>query len=295
MLTSDHPILQIPELSLIRDSVLDKGNDCTLTRIMPLERLLALFKANNNILVSPSLWDDPYEHTHLHSKAVNEFHMYEYKGRYGPKAAFGEFSDLAIYKGVGAFTTQTSHIDSVFAQCWSKFTESDALWRIYSPDFSGIQIQVSLKSLIGSIKDTLQIPFIHYGFVMYKSDAYVSDLKRRYSQANAGATWIRKDWAELCASSLLIKRSSFQHENEFRLIVINPRHNSDKSPLFEYPLNWNSLVQKIVIDPRASKKLFDDVSLKIRSLGYSGEIKQSDLYTKQDFTLLRAIQNKRVD
>lgn len=46
----------------------EKEIDQPIFRVIPIDRLFELFEKNINILVNPSLWDDPFENFIMNSK-----------------------------------------------------------------------------------------------------------------------------------------------------------------------------------------------------------------------------------
>ena len=79
-------------------------------RIISLKRLKELLLNEENVLVKPALWDDPFENFILNSKV---------RLKSGELATFGFRDDF-------------------FGQCWTLNKASDAMWRIYSPDSAGV-------------------------------------------------------------------------------------------------------------------------------------------------------------
>ena len=80
--------------------------DKPLYRIFSFQRLEEIFQENKLTLVKPRLWEDPFENFILNSTG------YLADGR--------EF--------------QIGFRDNFYGQCWSLTIESDAMWRIYSPE-----------------------------------------------------------------------------------------------------------------------------------------------------------------
>lgn len=83
-------------------------------RVVSLERLLELFSTGRNVLVSPELWDDPFENFILKGQRVSRH------GWYG--------------------------------QCWTRQRASDAMWRIYSPDSNGVRMRSTPTRLLESLR-----------------------------------------------------------------------------------------------------------------------------------------------
>lgn len=81
--------------------------DTPVYRIFSLERFLELFTEKQLVQVQPSMWDDPYEHFLLKTEVVSDD---------------GEVGSLEnLY-------------NSWYGQCWTENEDTDAMWRIYSPE-----------------------------------------------------------------------------------------------------------------------------------------------------------------
>ena len=81
--------------------------DAPVYRTFSLKSALELFKEGKNGLVHPSRWDDPFENFFLKNGAIDEHE--------NPVALDDVHKDW-------------------YGQCWTLEGESDALWRIYSPE-----------------------------------------------------------------------------------------------------------------------------------------------------------------
>lgn len=82
-------------------------------RIIPLKYLYQLLGRGENVLVSPRLWQDPFEHFILQSDVVS-------------RAGW-------------------------FGQCWTRHRVSDAMWRIYSERNRGVRIRSTPRRLLLSL------------------------------------------------------------------------------------------------------------------------------------------------
>ena len=87
-------------------NILDSERDKYIYRIMPLSRLYELFENTENVLVKPSLWEDPFENFILKSRV-----------RFKNGKTYG-----------------FNHQNGFYGQCWTRSKASDAMWRIYSSD-----------------------------------------------------------------------------------------------------------------------------------------------------------------
>jgi hypothetical protein len=231
-------------------------SDTAIYRVFNAQRLLELFALSKNTLVKPALWDDPLENYVLH-------------------AAMKAFSD---HPNTFDFTTK----DRIYGQCWSTLEESDAMWRIYSPDKSGVKVKTTIGKLLNSLQTSSGVDnsrcFI--GKVKYMSGDTLKDkLQDRF--------WLGRevvDWTSQ-AASLLFKRQEFEHENEVRLIYINPDI-AYSDNLFRYSINPTNLFDEVQFDPRISKELFDVFKFFLEDrLSYSKPISKSELYQVPQLSL----------
>ena len=92
-------------------------------RVMSLRRFYELFSNQENVLVRPSKWEDPFENFILNAQV---------RLSDGTIAKFGFRNDF-------------------YGQCWTKLTSSDALWRIYSPEKTGIRVRTTVENLFASL------------------------------------------------------------------------------------------------------------------------------------------------
>lgn len=216
-------------------------------RIFSIDRLFELFKNKENVLVKPEMWDDPFENFIL-KIPVN-----------GHKSILRE-------RGYG--------------QCWSLTVESDAMWRIYSPDKNGVKIQTTTNKLFRSLysAQTAYASISCYiGKVKYYSkkniDQIISDriAGRKQFNGNIGQ-----------ARSLLFKRIAFRHEREIRLIFLDP-HNKSDSNVYPYSCDPFFLIDRITFDPRMDQKLYKEYNNQLKKLGFKGTILQSGLYRVPKF------------
>ncbi|MBA3017755.1 MAG: DUF2971 domain-containing protein [Proteobacteria bacterium] len=214
-------------------------------RTISFSRLVELFETKQNTLLSPSLWDDPFENFIL-------------------KAAF----DLN-----GEKVTFSIH-EKCFGQCWSLKRESDAMWRIYSPDKSCVRIRTTVKNLAESLSANLKGHRISafIGKVEYFTEKKLQVHSKKIASDIMESTGIN------FAKTLLVKRNSFEHENEVRLIYLGDK--SEKSnKIFKYKVDPYHLITSVVIDPRAPDQLFNVYKHYLREkLGFNGLIVKSKLY-----------------
>ena len=214
-------------------------------RYLSFSRLVEIFSTNTYQLINPSLWDDPYE-------------------QWLTSAKF----DL------GSDQLDLGFRNSFFGSCWTKKNSSNAMWRIYSPDKSAVRIRTTPKLLGDAIQQALgpaskSIAFI--GKVQYLSQAMISE------KAESLAIATLSTQSELAAAkSLLIKRSSFSHEEEVRILLVDRSFNEKVLPISIDPHN---VIQSVMIDSRAPIELIDVYKKYLKdTLGFKGRVSKSTLY-----------------
>lgn len=151
-------------------------------RFMEIAKFIDLIVHEDITLVSPRLWEDPYE--------MKFFEQYISQYNKTKKALINveEYGyDLeAIMKIIISF--------NLFASCWTRIDESDAMWRIYSNNNQSVRIGVK-EDKLKELKDCVLI-----------------DVK--YRDYQSCESLINCDFYELFST----KRFAFEHEQEVRLI-----------------------------------------------------------------------------
>lgn len=226
-------------------------------RIISLERLVDLFESKENVLVSPSKWEDTFENFILKSKV---------------KLATGKTVDYNMH-------------NSVFGQCWTLHDASDAMWRIYSPNKDGVRIKSTIGDLLSSIyKVHKPHPDARccIGKVEYKTTTQLTwHANNTFDESGISVDKLFR--------SLLLKRLPFEHEKEVRLLYQS--WNSELIPdgVYKYKVDPTQMVKEIMIDPRRSYQEFKILKLIIqRSTKYTGPIKRSLMYQLPKNLVVRA-------
>lgn len=112
-----------------------KELDKPIYRTFKLEYLLNALKNNVNVLVRPKKWEDPFENFYL--KLFPKYENIDQKTE-AKKKEIEEFR-----QGIE---------DNVFCQCWTFAKDSDAMWRIYSPNKDGICVSSTPRKIIETMK-----------------------------------------------------------------------------------------------------------------------------------------------
>lgn len=228
-----------------------------LYRIMPLSHFLQMLDSQKMYLPRVSQWEDPYELFLFKQHFVN---------------STGQEIDVL------------SQASRIYGQCWSSVRKSDALWRIYSQDHLGVQIKTSVEKLNLLIEQQIgKGLFLRLEQVKYMSEKDLSD-------------WIAslKTPMNSVQDSLFIKRDSFSHEKEYRLIAWLADVDENNKPVACCPDHIDlsiddplQIIYEVNLDPRLTKEeaelLKNAIALR---LGGKCRISQSTLYKFKQHTII---------
>lgn len=200
----------------------EKFLDKRIYRVFKEKHLLDLFKQEQNVLVHPSKWDDPFENLLMKSR---------------------------IKRPDGSDETELPFHRNTYGQCWTLTSASDAMWRIYSPDKSGIRVRTTIRKLLASIDDahsSLGYMISAIGKVQYQSQKSLTQFGQEIF-GSSGMSNIN------IFKSFLIKRRAFSHEREIRLLhhdVLNRAYNG----LYRYSVRPLEFIDQLMLDPRMTAK-----------------------------------------
>jgi hypothetical protein len=236
------------------DNVIDISEadlDRPIYRIIPTKYLYPIFARRENTLVSPKSWGDPFENFML---------------RFPFLLTTGEEATIAFR-------------DEYFGQCWSFKGQSEALWRLYSPEKGTVRIRSTPRKLFTGLCK-------HMGDWAHVS-AYIGRvryLNKRKLIKYAHTMFVDIDIPRSIdfAKTFLFKRSAFSHEKEVRLLYFGreyPGHAKVTSRLFTYNVEPTDVVDDIRLDPRLTEDEASALEREIRSkTKFKGLIVKSNLY-----------------
>jgi hypothetical protein len=178
-------------------------------------------------------------------------------------------SSLPVENDDGKLTYPSWNLsEDLYGQSWTLNPESDALWRIYSPQGEGLLIQTSAEkfSLLTDIKFGQLAP------VMYFEDLI-----------HALNTLTKTSGYDTLFSEALLKRKAFEHEQEVRLITINderclPRRFKRCSRIY-VGLDPFVFIEGITVDPRAHASYVETLAAYCKRAGFSIVPTKSSLYS----------------
>ncbi len=215
--------------------VSDLADDTKIYRYMSLESFISMMESEKILFTKISEWDDPWE-------------------------AFG--SKLPLFNEGKPVERLYSACEELFCQCWTLLAESDAMWRIYSTQKTGIQISTSLRKfrLLKNAKACV------ISKIVYGSSEY--DLL------------IKSEAIKMPFADALVKRDAFAHEQEVRVMVYGPDvtdYNHEWSHI-QLPLDIANFIEGIKIDPRAEEWYVNTIREYCVRRGLNTEPSKSTLY-----------------
>lgn len=236
-----------------------EADETPIYRLMEVHHLFELFENKQLVLVSPKLWDDPYEDFLNHCHGVDK----------------REPNVRISYHG---------HEKYLFGQCWTFNEDNDATWRIYSPNKNKVKVRTNIKNLhncLNQINDEMFKSYI--GKVKYLSE---EKIKNNISSA------IQKNsihCSSIVENFYLKKRETFKEENEIRLMVRLHKEDKYSNATYQDADNYDicklpledplGVIEEIVFDPRMPNSLVRAYkSHLISAFKFKGDCRKSNIY-----------------
>lgn len=237
--------------------------DQLLFQILPLRHLESLL-CGQITLVSPASWEDPYEALPQYVQMVD------------PQTTPYTIDQLERY------------LSPIYAQCWSRTGDSDALLRAYSryrssPDTGrnvlaedeGVKIVSSPERLLRAtspwrgVGRTCHLEPIEY-LPQHTIHQHIVNKISTLGPHEAGR-------GPVLAQLYLLKREWFAHENEVRLLCIDHLH-AERKDKIQIGCDINDFIVSIEFDPRL--KPFERLERQqfVRSKDYRGEFIENPIY-----------------
>lgn len=224
-------------------------------RVLDFNFLIDLFKRRKLVLTRPSKWDDPFENFLLKIKVFLK--------------SSGEEINI---RGV---------LDIFFGQCWSDNPEeTDATWRIYSPNSNSVRISTTASILFNSVclaPDRAPSTNVFLGKVKYMTAQEIIELIQ--DSQNATKVILSAD-GRSAADWLLFKRMEFKHESEVRLLLRDPLQTVPQyEPQCAVSVDPFELIQEVVFDPRIPEYRVQVYQDQLGILGVNVPTRHSKLYS----------------
>lgn len=215
--------------------------DSSVYRYLSIESFIYLLESKKLTFTHVNEWDDPWENVLSNAVTEKDDGMFE----------------KPIYRAS----------DYIYGQCWTKKEESDAMWRIYSPQKTGVKIKVSLKNF-ELIEGT--------DFLDIENVIYFSNMDDLMQKTNADKSRF---------STAKLKRDAFSHEEEIRIFT-HPDYLGKGIANFEKRINLSLrlelFIDSIVIDPRVDKWVQDMIEKYCARLLPNCSVRKSTLYEVND-------------
>lgn len=182
-----------------------------------------------------------------------------------PNAIYREFQLLAIQRNMHLEDFDDDLIKHIhqgnsvynklrrwmYVNCWHMGNmESEAMWRLYCPENSGVAIQTIYSKLANSVASESEL---HIGMVAY------IDYESQSIPMNS------------VFAPVMHKRISFSHEHEIRLVKVRPPDNWGTPHEFSPPgisISWplEQTVESIYVNPYAPEYFYEAVCSVVRNL-----------------------------
>lgn len=191
-----------------------------LFKYMDLETTLKCLKYKNLRFVQPSEWPDRYER-----------HFYD-----------ADYSNL---------TNDSNVTPKLWACCFTTNKISEASWNTYRYGKQGlgnkcVKFQISRSKLRNILRKDKRVQCIYEGFMNYSiSDYDIQNLHKKSSPLYK-LIFSLPFSVEKYLSLLLIKRSAFNYENEFRFLITT--HDNPEEKIIFIHIEWSKLIEKVEID-----------------------------------------------
>lgn len=246
-------------LIFLDESELDKP----IYRIFSFDRLKEIFEEKKLTLVKPKLWDDPFENFILKSTGI--------------------LPDKREF--------EIGFRDNYYGQCWSLNIESDAMWRIYSPNKDGVKVKTTIRKLFTPLFQTGGLYHKANG-IQYNTSSFIGKVKYAKSttlvemlkdkKRMSDKIFDQSGWGQ--ASTFFFKRTAFKHEREIR-IIYNSQFRTWNN-VYKFEIDPFDLFDSIVFDPRMTSEKYKNCKQQVRNWGYKKRIIQSSLYKLRKFTIM---------
>lgn len=219
-----------------------------LWRYMDFSKFVNMLDTSSIFFTKPSKFRDPYE------GAFSEEDFIRLIG----DPYYHEQSDYNQQRG-DLISQAQQLLELVGISCWHLNNyESAAMWDLYLRSGEGVAIKSNVKNLVNSIEGE-----ITYGEVQYID--FIKDMASNNTY-----------------ETLFYKRSSFQHENEFRLMHFE----DEERPYFQdygatIGCDLDLLIDEIYVAPTAPQWFVQTVDSIVKKYELHKTVRQSSLYSKQ--------------
>lgn len=227
----------------------DLDPSVSIHKFIPLRYLLVLLTEKRLFLNHVSLWEDPYENFFLKQKFITP----------------GE-------EGGSHYVSVENLSKGLYGMSWSMQEETDSMWRIYSPD----RLSVRITTTIGSLTEVL-CSWGNKWDVWVNKVSYLGEDEIGAFLSKCRTVKNESEFVEKMGESFFIKRTAFEAEKEFRVIV-NYAH-ANNTPSICFKCDPSRLISSFFLDPRLNRYEYEAVRASLLNAGVNeNKISQSRLY-----------------
>lgn len=242
----------------IKRNCFDVTEDCEIYRIFELRYLLNDIRDSKFSLVSPLLYKDRYENP--------------------------LYNRVFISRDTGEGVTLNGIVENLYVSPWTIDPEEKPL---YYPLYAEENLGMRVKSTVGKVMDAMMnldnpghMLQFHSGAVDYYEKVEI-DKWIAMSDLNE----FLDSLGHLSVQSLMALRNKFSAEKEVRFVFTHFPHDQDnefisehvsiKKGICNHPIDWLSVIDEVVLDPRISADEFETAEQRLRSYGLTCDISNS--------------------
>lgn len=196
--------------------------------------------------------------------------------------AEGYFPNLLSNQLVGIQLMEYAYLlrRQSYLSCWHQSDwESEAMWKVYGFQGNGVAIAVRVSSLAKQFCKCQKLE-TRNGFRPFSALCgkmfYIDDRPRLGTRITVPAEKL-----------LFYKRSAFEHEKEFRMVIKPDRLDNDPEA-FLLPVDLTTLIEQVVICPEAKPKWVNRIQLLASKKGLGHKVTKSLLDDVPDWHVVRA-------
>lgn len=229
-----------PGSYILIDETHPKVNVRNLYKYMDLETALICLTNHSIRLVQPSEWPDKYER-----------HFYN-----------------ADYSNV---TTDTNVIPKLWACCFTTCKMSEASWNTYRYGKQGlgnrcVKFQISRSKFRQTLRKDKRIKNTFEGLMDYSVSDYDIQHLHLKSSHLYDICFGQQFSIEQYLSLLLLKRSAFNYENEFRFMVTLKSADASEKLIF-INIDWGKLIESVEVDKDTTDTEIDVLKTYLKKAG----------------------------
>ena len=221
--------------------------DTPIYKYMPFNYTVAMIQNRQLVLDKVSTWQDVYENFMLKQDC---------------------------YLNDGTPVDVINQANGIYGQCWTVRAESDAMWRIYSPNKDAIRI----KTTVGKLFDTLYLTNnnmadTYIGRVVYQDQTQID------AGVQALSPIASMDFLRNVIKGAFVKRLEFDHEEEVRIIrMLDSQDMLLAGNLLFFNIGAD-FIEELCIDPRVDDAEEQNLRAQLLDAGANGNIiTKSQLY-----------------